>query len=146
MNDRVVLPAILTTAIKQLLRLVPRGEAVLRHPSCLSRQDVINLGAAADQVEAALRRYTTNPLLVTVNPGYGYGFDDDDDNPHTRSHVRGAKWPRAMADAVYEIKYRHVDDGKDYVHSFNRPSNVLITAESPIRVVLTSARPIIGMF
>jgi hypothetical protein len=54
---------------------------------------------------------------------------------------------RKMATAVYEIAYRHADDGKDYQHTFQHPEQVSVQVLDPRRVLLCGGRePIIQMF
>lgn len=85
-----------------------------------------------------------NPTLALVNP-IGKPYRDDprrvilDPIPETDVYVMGT--------AVYEIAYRHADDGYDYVHTFEKPERVKVVIIDPRRVMLVGdGIPIMGMF
>jgi hypothetical protein len=68
------------------------------------------------------------------------------ENPATLAIVNppGGK---VMGDRVYEIAYRHVHDGEDYVHEFKKPDGVRLVILSPTQVMLDGGRmPIIDLF
>jgi hypothetical protein len=70
------------------------------------------------------RKKIRNPILAIVNPP-----------------------PRPIATAVYEIHYRHADDGDDWFHIFDTPENVKATVLDKSHVLLYGAKaPIVGMF
>jgi hypothetical protein len=98
---------------EEIPRLVERGMP--------QRQAVA--AALAQARRAGLKVPKRNPgVLALVNPG----TDAD-----------------LMGTAVYEVRYRHAEDGADYVHEFEFPDSVTLWRLSPYQVLLQGERAIV---
>lgn len=72
-----------------------------------------------------------NPKLALVNPSVGRLHSGRD---------------RMLGTAVYQINYRHADDGYDYFHEFEKPDQVKLVLVDRHHVMIVGEVPIIELF
>jgi hypothetical protein len=114
-----------------------------------------------DRYSPAARRFITAEIRHLIRDK-GYKFERAVAAAHEMARRKGLRVPRwrsnptlaianpprrrLMGDAVYQIKYRHASNGKDWVHDFERPDDVRLEILDDHRVcMVSSGGALIGM-